>query len=221
MIDSHLYSVGDFIMIPPWYHTVLTQMLEALQFLHSKKLMVTHRDICPHNILYSRTDHFVLAGFSLARMYPTPKGEYLDKRFYRYLAPEVYNGQEETAAIDVWALGILCLDMINLLPKVTIDSEQRNFALFKRVDWCGRMLELVRHIGKAEVELMVVKDIFERYTANSVLEFVRSSSSSKAQRFRPSMGLLYPLFREDSEFSHLSNQEILEFAAGYYCDSMR
>ena len=206
-------------MIPSWYHTVLTQILEALKFLHSKNVMVIHRDICPENILYSKTDHFVLAGFSLARIYPTPRGEYWDRRNYKYLAPEVYDAQEETTAIDVWALGILCLDMMNLLPKVTTDPAQRNFALFKRVDWCGRMLELARHIHKPEVEIMVAKDILDRYSASSVLEFVRSSPSSKRQQFRPSLGLLYPLFREESELSHLDNQEILDFAVGYLGDS--
>ncbi|ERF69787.1 hypothetical protein EPUS_07043 [Endocarpon pusillum Z07020] len=211
--------IGDFIMIPPWYHTVLTQILEALRFLHSKEMMVIHRDICPENILYNKTDHFILAGFSLARIYPTPRGEYWDRRSYKYLAPEVYDGHEETTAIDVWAMGILCLDMMNLLPRVTIDPAQRNFLLFKRVDWCGRMLELAQHIDKPEVEMMVAKDIHDRYSANSVLEFVRSSPSSKRQQIRPSLGLLYSFFRQDPELSHLNNQEILEFAVGYLDDS--
>ncbi|KAF7506101.1 hypothetical protein GJ744_012252 [Endocarpon pusillum] len=211
--------VGDVIVIPPWYHTVLTQILEALKFLHRKEVMVIHRDICPENILYNKTDQFILAGFSLARIYPTPRAEYWDRRSYKYLAPEVYAGHEETTAIDVWALGILCLDMMNLLPRVTIDPAQRNFLLFKRVDWCGRMLELTKNIDKPEVEMMVAKDVLHRYSANSVLEFVRSSPSSKRQQVRPNLGLLYALFREDPELSHLDNQEILDFAVGYLGDS--
>ncbi len=45
-------------------------MLEALESLHSKKAMVIHRDITPQNILYTKKDYFVLAGFSLARIVP-------------------------------------------------------------------------------------------------------------------------------------------------------
>lgn len=205
-------------MIPPWYYTVLTQTLEALKFLHSKEVMVMHRDICPENILYNKTDHFVLAGFSLARIYPTPRAECWDRRSYKYLAPEVYDGHEETTAIDVWALGILCLDMMNLLPRVTIDPAQRNFLLFKRVNWCGRMLEIATHIDKPEVGMMVAKDILDRYSANSVLEFVRSNPSSRRPQIRPNLGLLYAYFREDPKLSHLDNQELLEFAAGYLRD---
>ncbi len=80
-------------------------------------------------------------------------------------------------------------------------------------------LELARQLGKPEVGKMVAKDLLDRFSANSMLEFVRSNSSIKAKRFRPTLGLLFALFREDDEYSHLTQDEILEFAVRYHGDS--
>jgi serine/threonine protein kinase len=57
----------------------MIQMLEALAFLHGEDLIIVHRDITPENILYNQIDHFILAGFSLARKMPVKKDEYIER----------------------------------------------------------------------------------------------------------------------------------------------
>lgn len=201
----------------PWYNLVVTHILEALEFLHSKKAMVVHRDIAPRNILYQRRDQrfqFILAGFSLARIIPPEKDEYKERRAFLYLAPEVYQGQEETFAVDVWSLGILCLDILRLVPQILYPNLQ-SFASFKRANWCDTMCDLASHSERPEVEMMVHQDPMERSYAASVLDFIRHSSNTQVQRYRPSVDLLNFIFHEDTSFSHLTPNEIREFAESY------
>jgi serine/threonine protein kinase len=199
-------------MVPLWYNTVLYQMLDALAFLHSIHVMVVHRDVTPQNILFNSTDRFVLAGFSLART-GTPKlGEYWERRNYKYLAPEVYEERPERTAVDVWALGILCLDMLNILPKVDVDEGPNNFRLFQQLNWCGRMCALASHTGRPEMEKTVVKEAKERGSASLLRQRMRQDQGIRSRSFRPKMSLLYAILREDRSNGHLTNEEIFQYA---------
>lgn len=178
---------------------------------------MVHRDIEPRNILYRRQDQrfqFILAGFSLARIIPPARDEYNGRRCLIYSAPEVYQGREETFAVDVWSLGILCLDMLRLLPKILYPALQ-SFTSFKRANWCDTMCDLASHSDRPEVKMMVIKDPMERSYAPSMLEFIRHNSHSQLQRYRPSVDLLNFMFHEDTDFSHLTPNEIRAFAESY------
>lgn len=170
--------------MPPWYNTVLIQMLEALNFLHSKNVMVVHRDVTPENILYNKTDDFVLAGFSLARFGVAKTAEHGGK--FGYLAPEVYETSEETTAVDVWSLGILCLDMVSLFKPI----EEMHRSIHKLAEWYDYLCELARHADKPEMEMMVVRQITKRSTAGEVLQFMRSNPNAQIGRYRPSKELV-------------------------------
>jgi hypothetical protein len=202
-------------VIPSWYNVVLTQMLEALVFLHSKKGMIIHRNITPQSILYNQLDCFVLAGFSLARIVSTSNTAYDGRRTLKYLPPEVYDSSQETFASDVWSVGILCLDMLHMLPDVEVDLKHQSFPLFKLGNWCDTMCELAKHTGRPEIKMMVVKRADERSPASAVLELARSNPSCQIRRFRPSVDLLYFIFRHDMSYNHLTNQELREFAGSY------
>lgn len=198
-------------VVPPWYNVVLVQMLEALQFLHSKNVMVVHRDITPENILYDQPDHFILAGFSLARIVFPKRGEYLERRNFRYLAPEVYAGLEETTGVDIWALGLLCLDMLHLLPDINVSHRPMSFALFREHNWCDHVTGFVDYADRPELKMMVVKRTAERYSAGEVLRFVRTSPSSKILRYPASAELLYFMVKIHSGLKDRSEAELREF----------
>jgi Protein kinase domain len=202
-------------VIPSWYNVVLTQMLEALVFLHSKKGMIIHRNITPQHILYNQLDCFVLAGFSLARIVSTSNMAYDGRRTLKYLPPEVYDSSQETVASDIWSLGILCLDMLHMLPNVEVDLKHQSFPMFKLGNWCSTMCELAKHAGRPEMEMMVVERTDERSPASALLELARSNPSRQIRRFRPSVDLLYFGFRHDVSCNHLTNQELREYAGSY------
>jgi Protein kinase domain len=205
-------------MIPSWYNTVLFQMLDAVAFLHSMHIMVVNRDINPTNILFSKNDSFILAGFSLARVGIPRPGEYWEVRDQRYLPPEVHKRRAERTAVDIWALGILCLDMLNMLPKVGVNEDTNDPALFRQLNWCGRMSALASRTGRPELQTTVVKEVEQRISATLLRQRMKRHSGTWPRSFRPSLSLLHVLMREDSTYSHLNEEEIVPYAGRYLED---
>jgi Protein kinase domain len=188
-------------------------MLEALEFLHSKSCMIVHRDVSPENILYNVYDHFVLAGFSLARVAPATGGDSFERRTYRYLAPEAYQNLEETKAVDIWALGTLCLDILQLLPRFDIGPDH---PISNQPKWFHNVCVLGKYPGELELKRMLMKNASDRASASEMLESVRSSSMGQIKRFRASVDLLYFIFRDDPSYYHLTSKELREYSASYF-----
>ncbi|KAM5583919.1 hypothetical protein ABKV19_003677 [Rosa sericea] len=93
----------------------LYQILRGLKFIHSAK--VIHRDLKPSNLLLNANCDLKICDFGLAR--PTAENEllteYVVTRWYR--APELLlNSSDYTAAIDVWSVGCIFMELMNRKP---------------------------------------------------------------------------------------------------------
>ena len=93
---------------------VLIQGTGALAYLHKKQL--AHRDIKPENILVEtrRPFRIKLSDFGLAKNaseLATCCGSYL------YAAPEIFQGEPYTAAVDIWSLGLVVYQYVYGLPE--------------------------------------------------------------------------------------------------------
>jgi serine/threonine protein kinase len=98
---------------------VAYQLLSALRFLHLRGYV--HRDLKPENILCDGLEVVKVSDFGLARGLPAvahisehTAGQYnltpyVSTRWYR--APELLLGMEYGAAIDVWALGAILVEL--------------------------------------------------------------------------------------------------------------
>ncbi|GMY10683.1 mitogen-activated protein kinase 3 [Fagus crenata] len=93
----------------------LYQLLRGLKFIHSAN--VIHRDLKPSNLLLNANCDLKIIDFGLAR--PTAENEFMTEyvvtRWYR--APELLlNSSDYTAAIDVWSVGCIFMELMNRKP---------------------------------------------------------------------------------------------------------
>ncbi|KAE9463485.1 hypothetical protein C3L33_04615, partial [Rhododendron williamsianum] len=93
----------------------LYQILRGLKYIHSAN--VIHRDLKPSNLLLNANCDLKIIDFGLAR--PTSENEFMTEyvvtRWYR--APELLlNSSEYTAAIDVWSVGCIFMELMNRKP---------------------------------------------------------------------------------------------------------
>ncbi|KAL7715208.1 Cyclin-dependent kinase 2 [Entamoeba marina] len=98
------------------------QILLALSFLHSRRIL--HRDIKPSNILVSGNE-VKLGDFGLARSIGIPIKKYTPEVVtIWYRSPELLlKTSTYSSAIDIWATGAVCAEMVTREPLFKGDSE--------------------------------------------------------------------------------------------------
>ncbi|XP_077239569.1 mitogen-activated protein kinase 5-like [Tasmannia lanceolata] len=124
----------------------LYQILRGLKYIHSTNVL--HRDLKPSNLLLNANCDLKICDFGLAR--PTSENEFMTEyvvtRWYR--APELLlNSADYTAAIDVWSVGCIFMELMNKKP------------LFPGRDHVHQMRLLTELIGTpSEAELGFVRN---------------------------------------------------------------
>ncbi|XP_062081965.1 mitogen-activated protein kinase homolog NTF6-like [Humulus lupulus] len=93
----------------------LYQLLRGLKYIHSANVL--HRDLKPSNLLLNANCDLKICDFGLARTTSETDfmTEYVVTRWYR--APELLlNCSEYTAAIDIWSVGCILMEIIGREP---------------------------------------------------------------------------------------------------------
>ncbi|KAJ7947748.1 Mitogen-activated protein kinase [Quillaja saponaria] len=93
----------------------LYQLLRGLKYIHSANVL--HRDLKPSNLLLNASCDLKICDFGLARTTSETDfmTEYVVTRWYR--APELLlNSSEYTAAIDIWSVGCILMEIIRREP---------------------------------------------------------------------------------------------------------
>ncbi|XP_074591301.1 mitogen-activated protein kinase 1-like [Curcuma longa] len=93
----------------------LYQILRGLKYIHSANVL--HRDLKPSNLLLNANCDLKICDFGLARTSSETDfmTEYVVTRWYR--APELLlNSSEYTAAIDVWSVGCIFMELMDRKP---------------------------------------------------------------------------------------------------------
>lgn len=117
----------------PWRDaaSVLAAVSDAVGFAHDQGVL--HRDIKPHNILYSSFDTPQLADFGIARMddeFQTGSGAFTGS--LAFMAPEIFAGQPASAGGDVWSLAATGYSLVTGNPPFSRPDDEIVTAVIMR-----------------------------------------------------------------------------------------
>lgn len=156
-------------------------MLKAVEFIHSNGII--HRHISPSNIVYnddkpSHLTQFVLTDFSFAALAHPPPLEHCGS--LEYIAPEVYEKQEQTCAVDIWSLGVLTLNVLLRLPLP--HPRYHTFEGMKQFNWCLYMSQLAELCPMPHLDRMLKINVTARASASDILKALSSGPSNPVRR---------------------------------------
>ena len=102
--------------------SIIYMVLQSLVFIHKNNLI--DRDIKGRNILVNTEGMVKLCDFGICKIYHKDNMKHLRGGSPYWMAPEVLNKEEYDQTIDIWALGITCIELaeneppfFNLSPK--------------------------------------------------------------------------------------------------------
>jgi serine/threonine protein kinase len=112
---------------------IIAQVARGLDFAHrltgpdGRAAQIVHRDVSPANIMVTYSGDVKLADFGIARaaqhlrMTNTEAGEIKGK--IRYMSPEQARGESVDYRTDLFALGIVLLELVTLAPAFAAESD--------------------------------------------------------------------------------------------------
>ncbi|GLJ18521.1 hypothetical protein SUGI_0329210 [Cryptomeria japonica] len=152
----------------------LYQILRGLKYIHSANVL--HRDLKPSNLLLNANCDLKICDFGLARITSETDfmTEYVVTRWYR--APELLlNSSDYTAAIDVWSVGCIFMELMNRTP------------LFPGRDHVHQLRLLTELIGTpTEADLGFVRSDNARRFIRQMHQYPRQSFAEKFPHIHPS-----------------------------------
>ena len=100
-------------------------LCDILERLHSHNPPLIHRDLKPSNIIITSCGNVMLLDFNAARFYSGEPGRESDTRLLGtkgYAAPEQYGFGESSPQTDLYSIGRVLQECVDVLPKTDINS---------------------------------------------------------------------------------------------------
>jgi serine/threonine protein kinase len=97
---------------------IFIQILEGVNYLHTRKEAIIHRDLSPDNILLKKDEAkglcVKIADFGLIAIYFPDKSLTMDIGHAKFVAPEVSSGRKYDTKADIYSLGVIFQNLFNL-----------------------------------------------------------------------------------------------------------
>jgi p70 ribosomal S6 kinase len=100
----------------------LGEMILAMEFLHHQGII--HRDLKPENVLLRHDGHICITDFGLAKEIGDGQSARTLCGTSEYMAPEMLTRTGYGKAVDWWALGALCYEMLVGKPPFTANNQK-------------------------------------------------------------------------------------------------
>ena len=104
----------DIVMTENEISSIIYMVLLGIKFIHSKNLV--NRDIKGRNILITKEGEVKLCDFGICRIYHKNRMKEIRGGSPYWMAPEILKKEEYTQNIDIWALGITCIELAEFEP---------------------------------------------------------------------------------------------------------
>lgn len=121
---SHLRREGRFADDHARYYAA--EIVLAFAYMHT--MSIVYRDLKPENLLITTTGHMKITDFGFAKQ--------IEDRTWtlcgtpEYLAPEIIQSKGHDKAVDWWALGILCFEMLAGYPPF---YDENPFGIYQKI----------------------------------------------------------------------------------------
>ncbi|CAM6044470.1 unnamed protein product [Sphagnum compactum] len=145
--------------------TYIASLARALMYCHEKH--VIHRDIKPENLLIGSKGELKIADFGWS-VHTCSRRRTLCGTL-DYLPPEMVEGKEHDAGVDVWSLGILCFEFLFGTPPFEAKKHSDTYKRIVRVDLRFPSKPVISAAAKDLICQLLVKDSSQRLPLQKVV----------------------------------------------------
>nr|CAB3227495.1 CaM-K calmodulin-dependent protein kinase homolog [Phallusia mammillata] len=151
---------------------VITQILDAVAYLHSKDIV--HRDLKPENLLYHSSNEdskIMISDFGLSKV--EEDGQQLKTACGTpgYVAPEVLKQKLYGKEVDIWSIGVIAYILLCGYPPFYDENDQKLFEQIMKADYefDSPYWDDISESAKSFIRHLMHKTPSKRYTCKQAL----------------------------------------------------